>query len=1382
MKRKFLVLLSIVVILALACSSCEKLKDLLPDSSDLLGDDVCEHTYSDKWSTNATEHWHAATCEHAELKADVASHLDADENGKCDVCDYQIGHEHTYAEAWTSDETHHWKAATCSHSDQKGELAAHVDADANGSCDVCTAHVHVVNIYGKCTICDEQVSDPDITNLEIILPILVSNANKVVSGSIAYENLVTSVSDSSYIKSTELVEYKLGVGTAYYNLISTTISEGTDWEGKPYKNEYTDYLEKWYEADGEGAVGVYRYNYDGIPGEFVLDTVSPKEVLDGYYYSVSTLADGYGAEDILAVLYNLAKSDSASEFVSTYEDGVYTFSFNYLAVNSDTGEGEGNHVDYYEVSVSFTASDSGVLTSLDIECDCYTNSLANEADNDYTYDQNSNTITMKDTAVADTYTFVVSQTEGTRSYVPEYTKSDFVPEDFDVFVDEELTTELGATVTVTEGSTLFLYLGNFAPAGTSSSYIADTYICNLDVYTWIYDDSIGIYCQTAGEYSVEISLGGKTISFTLVVEAEQSGGGDVELGENEFTVTTTETYDMYMTDLYTFTATGAGTYTFTIPAGLGLWSEESQSNNPWGSPEVDYYANEFGATVSVELAEGEEYSYYVASTKKDTWTISYTYVAGDVSGGDEGDETVIKDANGLGGEYSIDWIMSGMFVLTFTPDSEGALTGTLEVVDNNKASNGGTFTYTIDNGAYLLFDSTNQITTAVIISNDGTNWNFQNASVLTPQVFATVSSAGGDGEEVTLAQGTYTGTDGFGNSFLTVVIDDTTVTFTFNHPMMGPSSVTATYAIVDGAVVLYDEDGEVLNPLAGALTIDANGVPTGADYNGTGYTLAASGSTGGGDVGGDDEDTEGTIDNPIVIESVPYTITLENGDDFYFTWTATEDCVLIIKNTISAIEGDYSEQSLRDDEYNLLYKVYYGIKAGDVLSINIWNSGETVEAVVETGTPVIEGSEDLPLEISIYSPNTATYPIDTDDGFVWFTYESYMDGTLTLSFASNVNVKYGSDVTDLVTVENTNEINIDIVYYGTYYILVSSVDGEEAEISFNASTEYKPGSPENPIKIENFEGDHTCDYSGDEVWYVFTPEEGGYVTLNTATAGVTILGGSSIYNMTEDENGSVTFYAKANSDAYICLISYDGVSGAEYSVTFVAGEHEEDGSYQYPYTIELGEANVTFPKSYTYVWFKVETTATGYIKLTVPAGISAAISSTPSSYSDDAVTGELSLEYAAPAGTYYVGLMLIDEEADLEATFNVVLEEGELQPNGSALLPYTAIVGENTCAYPGGPDLVWYKVEVDGACTITVSSDFVSDKEHTDWDHDPANGCAWLAVGSVADIYDYENVVSNTENIGSDVSYTAAEAGTYYLGVAVWCEVEGDIVFNVTVA
>ena len=32
------------------------------------------HTYSTEWESDATEHWHAATCEHTELKDSKAAH------------------------------------------------------------------------------------------------------------------------------------------------------------------------------------------------------------------------------------------------------------------------------------------------------------------------------------------------------------------------------------------------------------------------------------------------------------------------------------------------------------------------------------------------------------------------------------------------------------------------------------------------------------------------------------------------------------------------------------------------------------------------------------------------------------------------------------------------------------------------------------------------------------------------------------------------------------------------------------------------------------------------------------------------------------------------------------------------------------------------------------------------------------------------------------------------------------------------------------------------------------------------------------------------------------------------------------------------------------
>lgn len=94
-----------------------------------------QHTYSDQWSSNATHHWHAATCghnvnqdyaEHAFGEWDIVSSATETATGlkrrTCSVCGYvdevvipKLEHVHTFENTWTSDETYHWHASTCGH-------------------------------------------------------------------------------------------------------------------------------------------------------------------------------------------------------------------------------------------------------------------------------------------------------------------------------------------------------------------------------------------------------------------------------------------------------------------------------------------------------------------------------------------------------------------------------------------------------------------------------------------------------------------------------------------------------------------------------------------------------------------------------------------------------------------------------------------------------------------------------------------------------------------------------------------------------------------------------------------------------------------------------------------------------------------------------------------------------------------------------------------------------------------------------------------------------------------------------------------------------------------------------------------------------------------
>ena len=98
-----------------------------------------KHTYATTWSSDADNHWHAPTCDDTTEVKDKAAHVDADLNGKCDVCEHDvpIPHQHTYATEWSSDADNHWHAPTCDDTTELKDKAAHIDENNDYKCDVC---------------------------------------------------------------------------------------------------------------------------------------------------------------------------------------------------------------------------------------------------------------------------------------------------------------------------------------------------------------------------------------------------------------------------------------------------------------------------------------------------------------------------------------------------------------------------------------------------------------------------------------------------------------------------------------------------------------------------------------------------------------------------------------------------------------------------------------------------------------------------------------------------------------------------------------------------------------------------------------------------------------------------------------------------------------------------------------------------------------------------------------------------------------------------------------------------------------------------------------------------------------------------------------------
>lgn len=131
--------------------------------------EVCEyqdanhtHTYKPEWSTDENEHWHDASCGH-DLVSDKAAHEDVENDGVCDICLwFDATHTHTYGDSWSVDAGFHWHGATCQHTGAMQDKTRHADADGDDFCDTCgyqMCHHEDFDINGVCDICGFE--DPD---------------------------------------------------------------------------------------------------------------------------------------------------------------------------------------------------------------------------------------------------------------------------------------------------------------------------------------------------------------------------------------------------------------------------------------------------------------------------------------------------------------------------------------------------------------------------------------------------------------------------------------------------------------------------------------------------------------------------------------------------------------------------------------------------------------------------------------------------------------------------------------------------------------------------------------------------------------------------------------------------------------------------------------------------------------------------------------------------------------------------------------------------------------------------------------------------------------------------------------------------------------------
>ena len=287
------------------------------------------HTHAfdtSSWKSDATKHWHSATCEHTTELGDVDGHKDDNIDGTCDVCGYNGGHTHTFDTVLSYDAENHYFKSTCFHNVVDGKEA------------------HTLNAANVCTVCGYNAG------LE---------APKTVEDAIELGVAMKSVVKSGY----------------------AVRNNGGDWypmnyvyaDGFLYVENYTygSVNPTYYIQDGEAVYAItesYGIEASIVTEDNLLGPVMPKAFIGGYDYE----GDFYGAEDLVATLYEIASQDLNKDFAEYVEDGVYGFTFGYVLQ-------QGADVYLYVINVAFKLSaDLGYFEAVVVSSQVYVNNYEYE--------------------------------------------------------------------------------------------------------------------------------------------------------------------------------------------------------------------------------------------------------------------------------------------------------------------------------------------------------------------------------------------------------------------------------------------------------------------------------------------------------------------------------------------------------------------------------------------------------------------------------------------------------------------------------------------------------------------------------------------------------------------------------------------------------------------------------------------------------------------------------------------------------------------------------------------------------------------------------------------------------------------------------------------
>ena len=295
---------------------------------------------------------------------------------------------------------------------------------------------------------------------------------------------------------------------------------------------------------------------------------------------------------------------------------------------------------------------------------------------------------------------------------------------------------------------------------------------------------------------------------------------------------------------------------------------------------------------------------------------------------------------------------------------------------------------------------------------------------------------------------------------------------------------------------------------------------------------------------------DGSIDNPFIIDTIPYSTTHENIHDFYYKYTADKDITIILEYPERGYILGLPDSCINDTE-RLTYT--FTLKAGESIKLNLFSSFSNEshtytfrEPEVVTAVVGGDGSEYNPY----VAPELAKYLCKFDAGWsaIWYCYTVSEDGFITVdSSFDNAWIQIGLDATSAAN--NSNDGSGESVQYialagQTVMIGIGNWGGDDADIIFEISFEAAEFG-EASFTAGNWTGTEVTTW-GDTVSYMMVVyEDGTGIGFFDAGYGRTHFDITSIFTANDDivfKTVTTGEYGGSHMDVYFKYSVEDGVA------------------------------------------------------------------------------------------------------------------------------------------------------------------------------------------------------------------------------------------------